>query len=87
MPRFRLSSSLLVQDVGGDTVLFDTEEGQYYELNAMGGQMLQLLQNHGDSEQVIDAITNDYDISPEVVRRDLDALLQQLESHRLVVRA
>jgi DeoR/GlpR family transcriptional regulator of sugar metabolism len=41
---------------------------------------------HDDAAAVVETLAEEYDATPEVLRRDLEALLQDLEDNGLVTR-
>jgi hypothetical protein len=69
---------------GGEAVLFNAETGQYFSLDDVGTRVWSLLTTSTDLQSVYDALLSDYQVAPDVLRRDLDALIERLESRGLV---
>jgi hypothetical protein len=68
------------------TVLLDAERGLYYTLNDVAGRAWELL---AAGEPVIElqrCLTDEYEVSSETVREDLDRLLDRMLYARLVER-
>src|SRR5947209_5008612 len=58
-------------------------DGEAHAVSAPGGRMIQLVLERGTAAAA-DAIAEEYQLSPGLVRRDVDALLAQLQKARLV---
>ena len=86
MSSYVIPERVLVQRVVSDTVLLDTSLGAYFELNAMGSEMLRRLQETGDPESVIASLEREYDVTEGTLRNDLSTLIDQLMEHGLVER-
>ena len=75
---FIVSKDALVRDLDGEAVILDLEAGTYFGLNAVGTRMWQLLERHGSLKTVFDELTQEYDVPPETLERDLLALVSRL---------
>jgi hypothetical protein len=84
MSRYAIAEGVLVQKVVSDTVLLDSERGEYFELNSMGSEMLHRLERLGDPELVMAELLEEYMVSPEELRADLDGLIRGLMGAGLV---
>ncbi|MCU0894665.1 MAG: PqqD family protein [Rhodospirillales bacterium] len=78
MPSYEIAPSLLLQAVADETVILDPATGNYFTLNATGTRMLQVFREAGDVEEAVVQLATEFDAPPEVLRRDLVDLLEQL---------
>ncbi len=83
--RCRVPHNVLVQEVNGEVVLLNTDTGKYYGLNKVASRMWHLLLRHGQDEAVIQTLVDEYAVPGRRLREDLDQLMQQLVSARLLV--
>lgn len=65
-------------------VLFNAETGQYFGLDDVGARVWSLLSSSSDLESVYDALLADYQVAPDALRRDVDALVESLRARDLV---
>jgi Coenzyme PQQ synthesis protein D (PqqD) len=71
-------------DVQGDVVILNLGTGTYFGLEGAGGQMWRELVAHGSIEKTLEVLTKQFDAEPEVLRRDLEALVHQLAEKGLL---
>jgi hypothetical protein len=82
--RIAVSSDALFQEVEGEAVILDLAQSQYFGLDEVGTRIWQLLQTHGTARAVIDQMLEEFDVEPERLEADLEALLEALAESRLV---
>jgi hypothetical protein len=76
---------VLMEDVGGELVLLDLERSLYCSLNGVGSRMFVLAQEKGSLEEVVQALTEEYDADAESIRADLADLIDRLVKERLLI--
>lgn len=77
--------SVLSREVGGETVLLNLESGVYYGLDAVGTRVWNLLAQSKTLTDVCSIMVDEYDVAPDVLLRDLTALVRDLCEKRLLV--
>lgn len=82
--RVQLSTDVVVRLVGEETMLLDLASGNYFGLDPVGGRFWQLIEDGKSGPEARDSLLEEYDVEPEVLNRDLVALLEQLTAHGLV---
>jgi hypothetical protein len=70
--------------VDGELVLLNVETGVYFGLNRTGTKVWELLGERSDVDDVLSALERAYPVERETLRRDLDALIADLEKSGLV---
>jgi hypothetical protein len=65
-------------------VLLDTDSGKMFSLNAIGGQMLKLLDEGHGTDRIACTISEQCGVQSEQVANDLAKFLTELEQRRLV---
>jgi hypothetical protein len=81
-----IPEAIIYKKVGEETVLLDFERGVYYGLDSTGAFVWELLAAGRSAAEIVDALLAEYDVSREEAARDVDALLEELESHGLIRR-
>ena len=77
------SPDVLFREIDKECVLLDLGSGTYFGLNAVGARMWQLIGQHAGLRTVFDQLCEEYDVAPDVLERDLIALVARLEKARL----
>lgn len=80
IPQTVLSTEL--QDEG---VLLNLETGEYFGLDRVGMDMWKILNNSGTVEAARTMLLEQYDVTEDVLARDLDELVAKLAERKLVV--
>ncbi|HSH40901.1 MAG TPA: PqqD family protein [Arenicellales bacterium] len=84
MSTYKIADNVLFQEVDGESVLLSLDKGCYYGLDELGTRIWKLIDRDLDSDQVVAAIVEEYEVEPEQARRDLDAFLSDLEQSGLI---
>jgi hypothetical protein len=80
---FALSTDAVFRDLDGEAVILHLGSGTYFGLDAVGTRIWQLIELHGGLRAVFDDLCREYDAAPDVLERDLIALVSRLEQARL----
>ena len=81
-----IPSDIAFRDIAGEAVVLNLSTGIYFGLDAVGTRIWHLLAEHGSSEPVVNALLAEYDAEEGRLRRDVEALIQQLLDKGLVAR-
>ncbi len=73
--------------VGDGAVVMQVDTGVSYSLNAVGAWIWEQLAVPAGVDQLCDGLTERFEVSEERARKDLEALLADLERTELVSRA
>lgn len=81
----QISKDVVYEKVGGDTVLLHLGTGTYFGLDPIGSRMWELLAESGNPQAVLDHMQEEYDVSSDALRQDLDRLLNELADKTLTI--
>jgi hypothetical protein len=70
--------------VEGRVVMLDLDSEHYYRLDDVGSRMWELLCECGEVEKVHTLLRDEYEVDPEVLRRDLDEFVTRLATAGLL---
>ena len=73
--------------IGGETVILHLDDGIYYSLNSVGARVWALLQEPHTADELVVRVVEEFDVSAERCRADLEELLGALHERALVVPA
>ena len=86
MPRhLRISDSVVVRDLDGESVILNIESGIYFGLDRIGTRVWQLIEAHGDVDAIVRVMEHEYDADPQTLRADAEALVAALVEKRLII--
>jgi hypothetical protein len=80
----KISSSVLFQELSGETVLLDLDSESYFGLDAIGTRIWQLLSEGQEVSTVVDALLQEYEVEREELERDVSELLERLSTAGLI---
>jgi Coenzyme PQQ synthesis protein D (PqqD) len=82
--RVRAAPDTLVEELAGEAVLLNLASERYFGLDEVGTRMWQALTTADNVQAAHATLLSEYDVAPDVLRRDLLDLVQQLVEHGLV---
>lgn len=77
-------ADVLIQELDEGAALLNLATQKYFGLDEMGLRIWKLLESSDSIQEVYDTLLGEYDVKPETLRQELDALLGRLTEHRLV---
>ena len=80
----KISSEVLTQEVGGETVILDLKSEGYFGLDEIGTRIWQLIQEQKNLQSVTETMLNEYDVEPDQLKTDIKNLLNELVKSGLV---
>jgi hypothetical protein len=84
-PRFRARPDVVVAELDGGSVLLDLTTSAYYSLNPIGLFLWRELAEPRDAADLQMAVRAAYDVDEALCARDVDALLEALQTRKLLI--
>lgn len=85
MTKYQLTSDQISSKVAGETVILNHSKGAYYGLNDVGVLVWDNLEKGPQTlDSLCDAVVSEYEVDVETCKSDLDILLKDLISEKLV---
>ena len=79
-----ISSEVLTQEVGGETVILDLKTESYFGLDEVGTRIWQLLQQEKDTQNITETMLNEYDVEEKQLEKDIQNLLTKLNEAGII---
>jgi hypothetical protein len=79
-----INDEAVSRELDGEAVILNLTSGTYFGLNAAGTRIWALIQEHKSLREVFEVMRKEYEVSPEVLERDLLHLVEQLREKGLV---
>lgn len=82
-------NDFVARDISGETIIVPIKNkvgdlGSIYTLNEIGSTIWQLIDGKNNVRQIIEAVTNDYEVTPERAEKDTLEFLKCLEETGLI---
>ncbi|HEL2571493.1 TPA: PqqD family protein [Streptococcus suis] len=68
---------IIKQDNGA--IVFDKDQGIYFQTNEVGVKILELLSKNKNEEEIVSTISDAYSIETDVVKQDVKDFIQSLK--------
>lgn len=83
--KYQLTSEQISSKVAGETVILNHSKGAYYGLDEVGVLIWDTLEKGPQTiEALCEVVTSEYDVDPATCKSDIDGLLKDLISEKLV---
>ena len=82
--RVSIPSDTLINVLGSESVLLSLKSERYFGLDEMGTHMWTVLTTAPSLQEAYDTLLSEYDVEPEILRKDMEDLLQKLVEQELV---
>jgi len=82
--KLHVADDVVFRDLAGEAVLLNLATGMYFGLNEVGTRIWHLIADHGSTDEIIESILAEYEVDEAQLRKDVDALIQQLLDKGLV---
>ena len=81
----RRSGDWLSAQVGEEVVMMSVQKGRYLGLNEMGARIWALIDAPCSVDEVCTQLMQEFEVGPEVCRREIDAFVSDLVKHGAAV--
>jgi hypothetical protein len=81
----RRADGLLTADIDGELLMMSVEQGRYFNLNAVGSRIWELLAAPVKVDGLVEALTAEYDVAPAEARQEVERFLGALRERGLLV--
>jgi len=83
--KYKLTSQQIASNVGGEIVILNHNKGEYYGLDEVGALVWNSLEEQPQTlDSLCSAVLEDYDIDKQTCLEDIELLLKDLISEKLV---
>lgn len=74
----------IVTDMDGDKVMLSVSSGKYFNLGEVGGRIWELLITPASVKQIVDTLTEEYDVVPEQCAYQVSSYMKLLLKEQLI---
>lgn len=80
----RRADGLLSAAVNDELLMMSVEHGKYFNLNAVGARIWELLETPTTLDGLVAALTAEYDVAPDDARREVERFIGSLRDRGLL---
>ncbi len=77
--------SVMFRELDGESVLLNLDSERYYGLDPVGTRMWETLVASATVQAGFDRLLDEFEVEPDLLRSDVEALLGELAEHGLIV--
>ena len=82
--KITFADTVFAQEVDGEMVLLDMNSENYFGLDEIGTAIWQAIQEKETLQEVFELLLEQYDVEPDLLKKDLLAFVNKLVKHRIV---
>ena len=82
-----IRDGVMFNRVGDEVVILDLDSGTYFGLDAVGSRLWELIAGHHTVGEALETMLEEYDVTADVLDRDVFRLLGELEEKKIIVAA
>jgi hypothetical protein len=79
-----IPEDVLMRELDGESILLNLASDSYFGLDRVGTDMWRALTTTGCLQEAYEALLAEYDVEPDVLRRDMEELVQKLVNRGLM---
>ena len=78
------ASDISARRIGDETIVLSLPASRYFTIGGVGTRVFELLTEDRTLEELVDAISGEYEVDTETARRDIEAFLDRLRDAQLL---
>jgi hypothetical protein len=82
--KLTISPNAVARQVGEETIILHLGSGRYFGLDAVGARVWQLMGEGKSLGEICDVLLEEFEVSREDLKRDMDVLIKQLLEQDLI---
>ena len=81
------SPDVVFRDLDGEAVILDLASGTYFGLNEVGTLVWRMIDEGRNAAEIVDAVAAEYQADRAAIAQDVNRLIEDLSTRRLIVAA
>lgn len=83
--KYQIPQTVFIQEIDSEVILLDTQTQEYFSLNGVGKDIVELLSKNLSKDEIIEELSNIYEVDNPQIEKDLLNFLKALEKKGLIV--
>lgn len=85
MSIYRINEGFIIKEIKGDAVILNAKTGDYFGLNGVGNDFVQLIDGNTSLEVIIDKMLEMYSVDRAIIENDINELVEAMISKGILV--
>lgn len=82
--KYKIPSTVFIQEIDDEVILLDTESQEYFSLNGVGKNILDLISENLTHEEIVEELAQMYEVDKPQIESDLLNFIKALEEKKLI---
>ena len=82
--KYQIPQTVFIQEIDSEVILLDTQTQEYFSLNGVGKDIVELLSKNLSKDEIIEELSNIYEVDKPQIEKDLLNFLKALEEKGLI---
>lgn len=78
------ATDISARTIGDETIILSLSNSQYFSVTGIGTRIFELLGEERSMDELVEKITGEYEVDPDVAHRDIEAFVTRLREARLL---
>lgn len=78
------NNQILFQKLGKESVILNLDSEQYFGLDEIGTRIWEVLKQEGSTEKALSVLLEEYNVAEEVLRKDIEDLIEELKKEKIL---
>lgn len=78
------TTDISARTIGGETIVLDLPNSQYFAITGVGSRVFELLGEERSLDDLVAAITTEFDVDESIARRDVEIFVDRLRQAQLL---
>ncbi len=83
--KYQIPNTVFVQEVDNEVILLDTLSQEYFSLNEVGKNILDLISENLTCEEIIEELSQAYEVDKSQIQTDLSTFIKALQEKGLII--
>jgi DNA-directed RNA polymerase delta subunit len=82
--KYQIPATVFIQEIDDEVILLDTESQEYFSLNGVGKNILDLISENLTHEEIIEELSQMYEVDKPQIESDLLNFIKALQEKGLI---
>ena len=83
--KYQIPQTVFIQEIDSEVILLDTQTQEYFSLNGVGKDIVELLSKNLSKDEIIEELSNIYEVDKPQIEKDLLNFLKKKKKKGLIV--
>jgi hypothetical protein len=82
--KYQIPATVFIQEIDDEVILLDTESQEYFSLNGVGKNILDLISENLTHEEIVEELSQMYEADKPLIDSDLSNFIKALQEKGLI---